>query len=49
MEPGQDPDDFVFILDKCRDLLQEMGQTVHDERYDDLIFYVLSLLNTREY
>ena len=33
MEPGQDPDDFIFIMDKCRDRLEEMGQTMHDEQY----------------
>ena len=37
MEPGQDPDDFVFVLEECRDLLEEMGQTVHDEGYEDII------------
>ena len=37
MEPGQDPDDFLFILDECRDLLEEMGHTVHDERYEEII------------
>ncbi|CAN0516343.1 unnamed protein product, partial [Laminaria digitata] len=36
MEPGQDPDDLFFVLDECRDLLEEMGQTVHDERYEDI-------------
>ena len=25
MEPGQDPDDFFFVLDECPDLLEEMG------------------------
>ena len=42
MEPGQDPDDFFFVLDECRDLLEEMGQTVHDERYKDIIVQALS-------
>ena len=28
MEPAHDPDDFFFVLDGCRDLLEEMGQTV---------------------
>ena len=41
MEPGQDPDDFFFILDKCRDRLEEMGQTMHDERYEDIILQAL--------
>ena len=38
MKHRQDPDDFFFILDEYRDPLQEMGQTVHDERYEDNIF-----------
>ena len=41
MEPGQDPDDIFFVLDECRDLLAEMGQTVHDERYGDIILQAL--------
>ena len=34
MEPGQDSEDLFFVLDQYRDLLEEMGQTVHDERYE---------------
>ena len=41
IEPGQDPNDFVFVLDEGRDLLEEMGQTVHDERYEDIILQAL--------
>ena len=41
MEPGQDPDDFFFVLDGCRDLLEDIGQTVHDERYEDIILQAL--------
>ena len=41
MEPGQDPDDLFFVLDECRDLLEEMGQSVHDERYEDIILQAL--------
>ena len=37
MELAQDPDDLFFVLDGCRDLFEEMGQTVHDESYDDTI------------
>ncbi|CAN0287066.1 unnamed protein product, partial [Scytosiphon promiscuus] len=43
MEPGQDPDDFFFALDECRDLLQEMGEMVHDERYEDIILRALPI------
>ena len=32
MGAGQDPDDFFFVLDECRDLFEEMEQTVHNER-----------------
>ena len=42
MEPGQDPDDLFLVLDECRDLL-EMGQTVHDERYVNIIHQALPL------
>ena len=41
MEPGQDPDDFFFILDRFRGLLEDMGQTVHDEWYGDIVFQAL--------
>ena len=41
MEPGQDPDDFFFVLDECRDLLEEMGPTVHGEKYEDIILQAL--------
>ena len=41
MEPGQDPDEFFFALDECRDLLEEMGQAVHDESYEDIILQAL--------
>ena len=37
MEPGRDPDDLFFVLDECRDLLEELGQKVHDERYEDIV------------
>lgn len=36
MEPGQDPDSLFFVLDKCRQLLKDMGQTIHDEQYEDI-------------
>ena len=41
MEPGQDPDDLFFAPDGRRYLLGGMGQTVHDERYADIILQVL--------
>ena len=37
MEPGQDPYDLFFVLDECRDLLEEIGQPVHDAKCEDII------------
>ena len=36
MEAGQDPGGFFVILDECRDLLEEMGQTIRNERYEGI-------------
>ena len=47
MEPVQDPDYFFFVLDECRDLLEEMGQIAHDERYEDIIVQALPAENER--
>eukprot|EP00904_Undaria_pinnatifida_P010238 jgi/Undpi1/6344/HiC_scaffold_20.g08827.m1 len=41
MEPGQDPDDFRFVLNEYRDLLEEIGLTVHNERVDGRILQAL--------
>ena len=41
MESGQDPDELFFVLNECRGLLGEMGQTVHDKRYENIIFQAL--------
>ena len=41
MEPGQDLDNFLFVLDECRDLLEGMGETVHDERYEGIVLQTL--------
>ena len=41
MEPDQDPDYLIFVLNGCRDLLEEMGQAMHDERYEDIILQTL--------
>ena len=41
IDPGQDPDDFFFILDKCRQQVEDMGKSVHDERYEDIILQAL--------
>ena len=41
MDPGQDSDDIFFILDECRQQLEDMGESVHDERYEDIILQAL--------
>ena len=41
MDPGQDPDNLFFVLDGCCDLLEEIKHTVHDERYEEIIFQAL--------
>ena len=41
MEPGQDSRLIFRPVDECRDLLEEMGQTVHGERYEDIILQAL--------
>ena len=41
MDPGQDHDDSFFILDECRQQLEDMGESVHDERYEDIILQAL--------
>ena len=43
MDPGQDPDGFFFILDECREQLEDMGESVHDERYEDIILQGLPI------
>ena len=41
MEPGQDTDDLFYVVDEYCDLFEEMGQTVYDERYEDIILQAL--------
>lgn len=41
MERGKETDDLFFILNECRQLLDGMGQTVHDKRYDKFFRQVL--------
>ena len=43
MDPGQDPDDFFLILDECRQQLEDIGESVHDEWYEDIILQALPL------
>ena len=37
MKHDQDLNDFFFVRDEFRDLLEEIGQTLHGERYEDII------------
>ena len=48
-EPRQDPDDFFFVLDICRDLLHRKWGTRCMARGTRILFYVLSPLNARGY
>ena len=41
MKPGDDPDDFLYTMDDYRDRLEDMGQPVPDERYEDIILQAL--------
>ena len=41
MESGDDPDDFLYTMDGYREHLEDMGQPVPDERYEDIILQAL--------
>ena len=41
MKPGDDPDDFIYTMDGCREHLEDMDQSVPDERYEDIIIQAL--------
>ena len=41
MKSGDDPDDFVYTMDGYRERLEDMGQSVPDERYEDIILQAL--------
>ena len=41
MKSGDDPDDFMFTMDGFRGRLEDMGQPVPDERYEDIILQSL--------
>ena len=47
MKPDEDPDEFVFVLGECCDLLEEMGQTLHDQRHDEINLQALPPENER--
>ena len=42
MKSGDNPDDFLYTMDGFRERLEDMGQTVPDERYEDIILQDLS-------
>ena len=41
MKSGDDPDDFLYTMDGLREHLEDMGQPVPDERYEDIILQAL--------
>ena len=41
MKSGDDPDDFLYTMDGFRERLQDMGQPVPDERYEDIILQAI--------
>ena len=41
MKSGDDPDDFLYTMDGFRERLEDMGQPVPDERYEDIILQAL--------
>ena len=43
MEPGQDQDDYFFILDERRALLQEMGRTMLEQKYEGVMIRSLAI------
>ena len=41
MKSGDDPDDFLYTMDGFRERLEDMGQSVPDEWYGDIILQAL--------
>ena len=41
MKPDADPDNFLYTMDGFRERLEDMGQPVPDERYEDIILQAL--------
>ena len=41
MKSGDDPDGFLYTMDGFRERLEDMGQPVPDERYEDIILQAL--------
>ena len=44
MRPGQDPDDYLYYMDSCRDRLNacDPSEGPTDRQYKDIIFQALS-------
>ena len=41
MKSGDVPDEFLYTMDDFRERLEDMGQPVPDERYEDIIFQAI--------
>ena len=41
MKSGDDPEDFLYTMDGFRERLEDMGQPVADERYEDIILQAI--------
>ena len=41
MKSGDDPDDFLYTMHGFRERLEDMGQSVPDERYEDIILQAI--------
>ena len=41
MKSGDNPDDFLYTMDGFRERLEDMGQPVPDERYEDIILQAI--------
>ncbi|CAN0229426.1 unnamed protein product, partial [Laminaria digitata] len=42
MEQGQDPDDYIFKVLEVRGRLHEMGESISDERFEDILLQGLT-------
>ena len=43
IKSGDDPDDFLYTMDGFRERLEDMGQPVPDERYEDIILQAIPI------
>ena len=42
MKQGQDPDDFLYMIETARDRLHDMGENISPERFGGLILNALT-------